>query len=57
MTKLTYNPSEVAKLLGVAQSTVYNLIHANKIPFIAVTPKRYVIPIKALESWMDRKEA
>ncbi|NJD30005.1 MAG: helix-turn-helix domain-containing protein [Chloroflexi bacterium] len=47
--KLFLTPAEVAADLRVSTSTVLRLIHANKLPAIAVSERIYRIPAATLE--------
>lgn len=52
MDKLVYSPKEAAELLCIGMNKIYDLIHANKIPYIKVG-KKFIIPKKAFESWLN----
>ena len=53
MEKLTFTRREAAQVLGVALSTIDRLIRQNEIIALRISPRRIVIPKKALESWVD----
>jgi excisionase family DNA binding protein len=46
--KLTYTPSEVAKLLGISKTAIYSLVYQKQIPAINYG-KRWLIPKQAIE--------
>lgn len=52
MEKLTYNAQEVAEVLGVSKSHVYQLLKENRLPVLKLG-RRKVIPITALEQWIQ----
>ena len=52
MEKLTYNAQEVAAVLGVSKSHVYQLLKENRLPVLKLG-RRKVIPISALEQWIQ----
>ncbi len=49
------SPREVAALLGISKSTVLNLIRANQIPYIKISPRRYIIELRELEAYLARR--
>jgi len=52
MEKLTYNAQEVATVLGVSKSHVYQLLKENRLPVLKLG-RRKVVPISALEQWIQ----
>ena len=50
--KLTYTVVEAAAALGVSKTTMYQLIRTEGFP-VAMIGKRSLIPIKALERWVE----
>ena len=57
MEKLTFTRREAAQALGVAMATIDRLIRQNEIAALRISPRRIVIPKKALESWLDNHAA
>lgn len=53
--KLTYTVAEAAQALGVSRPVVYELCNRADFPSIRVSAKRIVIPIDALEVWLQEK--
>lgn len=51
MNKITYNATEVAEVLGVSKSYVYQLMKEKRIPVLELG-KRKVIPILEFEAWV-----
>ena len=54
MEKLTYTAKEVANVLGVGLTTVRALCRQPDFPAIRVSPRRIVIPVDGLKSWIER---
>lgn len=54
--KLAVSVSEAAKMLGIGQRTLYRAINDGTVPHLAFG-KRLVIPIAALEKWMEDESA
>ena len=52
MDKLAYNVAEVAEVLGISKSHVYQLAKEKKIPVLELG-KRKVFPIETLEEWIQ----
>lgn len=52
MEKLTYNAQEVAAVLGVSKSHIYQLLKENRLPVLKLG-RRKVVPISALEQWIQ----
>lgn len=52
MEKLAYNVAEVAEVLGISKSHVYQLAKEKKIPCLELG-KRKVFPIETLEEWIQ----
>lgn len=52
--KLTYSVAEAAEALGVGKSKMYQIIKIKGFPVIMVGNRR-LIPIKALERWIDEQ--
>lgn len=52
MQKLAINVKELAQLLGIGVNAAYDLIHVQGFPVIK-TGKRYIIPLSALNKWLD----
>ena len=49
------SPREVAALLGISKSTVLNLIRVGQIPYVRISPRRYIIERRELEAYLDRR--
>ena len=47
-----YQVEEVAKILGISKSYVYQLIKEEKIPFVRLGSK-VIIPKKKFDDWFD----
>lgn len=54
--KLTYSVSEAAAVIGVSTSNMYQIIKMEGFPVIMLG-KRRLIPIKGLESWLEKMAA
>lgn len=52
-TKLTISPKELAKMLGVNTQTAYSLTKQKGFPAIRVSERRIIIPIDALNRWLN----
>ncbi len=52
--RLAVSVSEAAEMLGVGQATLYQYVRAGLIPHVRIG-RRIVIPLKALEEWMEQK--
>jgi len=50
--KLALNVAELAEVLGIGINSAYELVHSQGFPAIYVG-RRIVIPIKALEDWLN----
>ncbi len=50
--KLTYSVAEAAEVLGVSTANMYQIIKQRGFP-VVVLGKRRLIPIKALERWVE----
>lgn len=53
-TPLALSPAKAADLLGVSRTVINNLMYSGELPNIKVGRRR-LIPIKAVESWMEQK--
>lgn len=53
---LAYSVAETAAALGVSQDSVRRLIREGELPTIALIGGRCVIPIRAIEAYLDRAE-
>lgn len=51
---LTISPNKAADLLGVAPCVVRNMLYNGELPSIKLG-KRWLIPMKALENWVDEQ--
>ena len=54
--KLTYSVGEAAKVLGVSETKMYQVIRMEGFPLVTLGSRR-LIPIKALERWLDKMAA
>ena len=54
--RLAYNLSEAARAVGVSDPTMGELVHTPGFPAFRAG-KRWVIPIAALERWLDEQAA
>jgi excisionase family DNA binding protein len=54
MDKLLLRPMEVAELLGLSRSRVYELIASRELPTVRIGVSRRV-PIKELNAWIARR--
>lgn len=50
---LVYTAAEVAKLMGVARTTVYDAIRDGRIPVVTAFGDRVLIPKKAIHEMME----
>jgi excisionase family DNA binding protein len=50
--RLFFSPAEVAAELRISTSTVLRMIHAGKLPAIAVSERIYRIPVATLERFL-----
>jgi excisionase family DNA binding protein len=55
MEKLLLKPAEVAKILGIGRSLIYELIAQRKIPSIRLG-RCIRVPSESLERWIKEKE-
>lgn len=55
MEKLAVSVSEAAKLISVSKSTCYQMCEQGRLPAIRITEKRLIIPVKALQEWLDKQ--
>ena len=53
--KQAYNRKEAAVYLGMAENTFVKLLKSGEVKFIRVG-RRVLIPIKALDEWLDGAE-
>ena len=51
--KLAISVVEAARLLSISKSTAYSLIQQGQLPAIRITAKRLIVPVKALEAWLQ----
>lgn len=54
--QLLLRPTEVARVLGIGRSTVYELIHAGELPTIHVG-RAVRISRRAVEAWIEQRTA
>jgi len=55
MEKLAVSVTEAARLLSVSKSTAYALIEQGLLPAVRVGEKRLIVPVKALEDWLEKQ--
>ena len=53
MEQLAVSVVEAARLLSVSKSTCYSLIEQGVIPAVRLGEKRIIVPLKALEAWLE----
>ena len=53
MERLAVSVSEAARLLSISKSTFYRLVQEGKAPAIRVTEKRLIVPVAALQAWLQ----
>ena len=51
--KLTINVQELSELLGISVPSAYNLIKLPGFPAVRLSPRRVVIPLDALNRWLN----
>lgn len=56
MEKLLLKPMEVAKVLGIGRSLVYEMLATKELPSIRIG-RCIRIPANALEKWIEDKQA
>lgn len=49
----TLTVPEAAKIIGVCSKTAYQMVTAGKLPVIRISDKKVVIPIAALDKWLE----
>ncbi|MCL2810618.1 MAG: helix-turn-helix domain-containing protein [Clostridia bacterium] len=49
------NATELARYLGVGRNRAYQLIHMEGFPAVKISPRRIVIPLEALERWLEER--
>jgi excisionase family DNA binding protein len=52
MSELAWTPAELAEQFGCEIRIIYRLIHEGRIPHVAISPQRVIIPKKQLEQWL-----
>ncbi|MFC1902350.1 helix-turn-helix domain-containing protein [Chloroflexota bacterium] len=55
MEKLAVSVVEAARLISVSKSTAYALIEQGHLPAVRVGEKRLIVPVKALEAWLEKQ--
>lgn len=55
MEPLAVSPREAMSLLGVGRNLIYRLLATGELPARKVG-RRWVVPIRNLEEWLQRKE-
>ena len=54
--QLLLRPTEVARVLGLGRSTIYELMHAGELPVIHIG-RAVRIPRRAVETWIEERAA
>lgn len=49
----TLTVEELARYLHIGQNVAYRLVKKPGFPAIRVSPRKIIIPVKALEQWME----
>ena len=52
----TISVEEAARILGIGRSTAFEAVRRGDIPHLRISPRRIVIPIRALERLLDAAE-
>lgn len=52
MSDLAWTPAELAEEFGCEVRIIHRLIHEGRIPHVAISPQRVIIPKKPLEEWL-----
>lgn len=52
MNRKAVSVAEAAEMLGISVTRAYQLVHAGQLPAKQVG-KRWLVPIKALEKWLE----
>lgn len=52
MSDLAYTPGELAEEFGCDVRIIHGLIHQGRIPHVAISPQKVIIPRKPLEEWL-----
>ena len=55
MEKLAVSVTEAARLTSLSKSMVYALIERGLFPFARVGEKRIIIPVRSLQSWIEKQ--
>lgn len=55
--KLVYSVRDLPALLGINLQSAYELVHMQGFPAIRVSARRIVIPVDALNRWLDQQAA
>ncbi len=53
--RLVYSIPEAAHVLHCSKSLVYDLVKADKLPHVHLSEKRVVIPVEALERYLQQQ--
>jgi len=51
--RLTLTVPEASKRIGMSEPVIRKAIHENKIPHIVLGTRKILIPIAALEKWLE----
>lgn len=54
ITKLALNVDELCKALGISKPTAYSLVNRDGFPSVRVSERRIIIPVAALEEWLNK---
>ncbi len=55
--KLALSPDELCPLLGISRPVAYELCKRADFPAIRISPRRIIIPLDALQRWLDQEAA
>lgn len=55
--KLALNVNELAQALGISRAAAYDLTRREGFPALIVSERRIIIPIAALEAWLEKTAA
>ena len=53
--KMVINVNELAEVLGISKPRAYDLVHTEGFPVVKVSERRLVVPVKALEAWLEKQ--
>lgn len=53
--KLVYNVDELAAVLHISRPNAYELCSREDFPAIRISPRRIVVPVDALQAWLNQQ--